>query len=60
MPLMNKSKPKDVKCDWLDLDRLRMPNNSVTIDTHYLACTLMNIKHIWMRSTGILHVYLRQ
>ena len=27
---------------------------------YYLACTLMNLKHIWMRSTGILRVYLIQ
>jgi hypothetical protein len=27
---------------------------------HYLACTLMNLKHIWTRLRGVLRVYLTQ
>lgn len=37
-----------------------MLNNDVPSLPHYLTCALMNLKHVWMRSMGILCVYLTQ
>jgi hypothetical protein len=35
-------------------------NKIIPCFPYWLACTLLNLKHIWMRSMGIFYVYLAQ